>query len=388
MWIQTRARRLRNIEGQIPKAVLVSRDVSEEFAAQAAMKEAKEAAEQSNVAKSEFMSRMSHELRTPLNSVLGFSQILQMELVSPDQLELVDHIFKSGSHLLGLINEVLDISRVESGHISVSLESVSVDDVVDECVRIMSPLANEAGIALVVHDLHDTQVLSDQQRLTQVLLNLMSNAVKFNSTHGTVTVDCSTLDDRVCLSVTDTGPGVPKAERERIFEPFVQAHGDTTRTDSAGLGLAIVRRLTEAHDGVVGLESPPQGGARFYFEAAFAAVKSTQRADPPLAGRSVVVVSPNPIVRAAAAGLIVGALGAAAVTLWLGENYGLAGFRHQLAHSPPGTQLHASLALGATSGLVFWPLAAAFVIAVSELAVRSRGWSHALARSRADSPRR
>lgn len=91
---------------------------------------------------------------------------------------------------------------------------------------------------------------------------------------------------------------------------------------------------------------------------------------------------------AAAAGLIVGALGAAAVTLWLGENYGLAGFRHQLAHSPPGTQLHASLALGATSGLVFWPLAAAFVIAVSELAVRSRGWSHALARSRADSPRR
>ena len=124
MRIQTRARRLRNIDGQAPKAVLVSRDVSEEFAAQEAMKEAKEAAEQSNLAKSEFMSRMSHELRTPLNSVLGFSQILQMELESPDQRELVDHIFKSGTHLLGLINEVLDISRV-SRVTSASLSSPS-----------------------------------------------------------------------------------------------------------------------------------------------------------------------------------------------------------------------------------------------------------------------
>jgi PAS domain S-box-containing protein len=266
MRIQTRARRLRNIDGQAPKAVMVSRDVSEEFAAQEAMKEAKEAAEQSNLAKSEFMSRMSHELRTPLNSVLGFSQILQMELESPDQLELVDHIFKSGSHLLGLINEVLDISRVESGHISVSLECVSVDDVVDECVRIMTPLANEAGIALVVLDLHDTQVLSDQQRLIQVLLNLMSNAVKFNSPHGTVTVECSTKDDRVCLSVTDRGPGMSQEMTDKLFVAFERLDADSKGIQGTGLGLAHSRSLIEAIGGTVGVRSTPGEGSTFWID--------------------------------------------------------------------------------------------------------------------------
>jgi PAS domain S-box-containing protein len=268
MWmrIQTRARLLPNLEGQVPKAVMISRDVSEEFAAQEALRDAKEAAEQSNLAKSEFMSRMSHELRTPLNSVLGFSQILQMELESPDQQELVDHIFKSGRHLLDLINEVLDISRVESGHISVSLESVSVDDVIDECVRIMTPQASDAGITFVVGDCHHTQVLSDQQRLTQVLLNLMSNAVKFNSEHGTVTIECLLHDGRVRLNVIDTGPGIAPEMVDRLFIAFERLDADSKGIQGTGLGLAHSKSLIEAIGGSVGVESVPGEGSTFWID--------------------------------------------------------------------------------------------------------------------------
>jgi PAS domain S-box-containing protein len=266
MRIQTRARLLRHLDGQEPRAVMVSRDVSEEFAAQEAMKDAKEAAEQSNLAKSEFMSRMSHELRTPLNSVLGFSQILQMELESPDQQELVDHIFKSGSHLLELINEVLDISRVESGHISVSIESVSINDVVAECVRLMTPQASEAGITLIDTVDKDTQVLADQQRLTQVLLNLMSNAVKFNSELGTVTLSCATHDGRVRLNVVDTGPGLGPDLVERLFTPFERLDADARGIQGTGLGLAHSKSLIEVIGGSVGVESMPGKGSTFWID--------------------------------------------------------------------------------------------------------------------------
>jgi PAS domain S-box-containing protein len=266
MRIQTRARLLRNVDGQVPRAVMISRDVTEEFAAQEAMRNAKEEAEQSNLAKSEFMSRMSHELRTPLNSVLGFSQILQMELDSPDQQELVDHIFKSGSHLLELINEVLDISRVESGHISVSIESVSINDVVDECVRIMTPQASEAGIDLIDHVAKDTQVLADQQRLTQVLLNLVSNAVKFNSEHGTVTIGSETRDGRVRLNVVDTGPGIEPEMVERLFTAFERLDADARGIQGTGLGLAHSKSLIEVIGGSVGVESVPGKGSTFWID--------------------------------------------------------------------------------------------------------------------------
>ena len=245
---------------------MVSRDVTEEFAAQEAMKLAKESAEQSNLAKSEFMSRMSHQLRTPLNSVLGFSQILQMELDSPDQLELVDHIFKSGSHLLDLINEVLDISRVESGHISVSIESVSVNDVVDECVRIMTPQASEAGITLIARVDHGTQVLADQQRLTQVLLNLVSNAVKFNREHGTVTITSEFHDGRVRLNVVDTGPGIEPEMVERLFTAFERLDADARGIQGTGLGLAHSKSLIEVIGGSVGVESLPGKGSTFWID--------------------------------------------------------------------------------------------------------------------------
>src|ERR1019366_1800992 len=139
-------RSIRDAEGNPTGAVIISRDISESVEAERALQLAKEGAEQANIAKSEFMSRMSHELRTPLNSVLGFAQILQMELESKEDLELVDHVYKSGQHLLTLINEVLDISRVESGNIGLTTEPLLLQDLVLECLDIIGPQASERDV--------------------------------------------------------------------------------------------------------------------------------------------------------------------------------------------------------------------------------------------------
>ncbi len=192
MIIETRGRLLEDEDGQTPNAVLVSRDVTESVEFEETLAAAKDEAERANAAKSEFMSRMSHELRTPLNSVLGFAQILQMELTSKEDLELVDHVFKSGQHLLTLINEVLDISRVESGNIGLSLEPVRLQDLVNECLDIIGPQASERGVGIGYSDSFDYVVLADQLRLKQVILNLLSNAIKFNRNQGSVTLHCAT----------------------------------------------------------------------------------------------------------------------------------------------------------------------------------------------------
>ena len=228
--IETRGRLIRDANGDAARAVLVSRDVTESVADEMNLKQAKEAAERANKAKSEFMSRMSHELRTPLNSVLGFAQILEMELTSPDELEMVGYIHNSGKYLLELINEVLDISRIEAGHISVMIEPLVLKELVKECVELVAPQASDFGITIISSSCYDVQVLGDQQRLKQVLLNLLSNAIKYNRPEGTVTLTCSQESGRVRLSVTDTGPGINPELRERLFTPF-----DRLDAESSGI---------------------------------------------------------------------------------------------------------------------------------------------------------
>ncbi len=294
--VESRARLLRSGDGQELQAVLVSRDITEEFAAQEAMKEAKETAERANLAKSEFMSRMSHELRTPLNSVLGFSQILQMELSSPDERELVDHIFKSGSHLLELINEVLDISRVESGHISVQLQAVSFADVIAECVRIVTPQANDSEIVLDVVEGDDNLVLADEQRLTQVVLNLLSNAIKFNGERGTVRIQCTRSGDSVRLSVTDSGPGIDPTLQPRLFTAFDRLDADMKGISGTGLGLALSKSLMVAINGTIGVESALGKGSTFWIELPFtnsersSAAPIALKTPPPTPGQSAATV--------------------------------------------------------------------------------------------------
>ena len=266
MIIETRGRLLDDEDGQPPRAVLVSRDVTDAVAFEDTLAAAKEEAERANAAKSEFMSRMSHELRTPLNSVLGFAQILQMELDSKEDLELVDHVYKSGQHLLTLINEVLDISRVESGNIGLALQALSLQELVVECLDIIGPQARERGVAITNNDLCDYSVTADRLRLKQVILNLLSNAIKFNRPHGSVTLNCDVRSKCVRLSVTDTGFGIAPELRERLFTAFDRLDAETRGIEGTGLGLMLSKTLIEAMGGKLGFETVVDEGSTFWFE--------------------------------------------------------------------------------------------------------------------------
>jgi PAS domain S-box-containing protein len=265
--IETRGRLIRDEGGHEPRAVLVSRDVSEAVAGESVLKEAKEAAERANAAKSDFMSRMSHELRTPLNSVLGFAQILEMELKSPDALEMVGYIHNSGKYLLELINEVLDISRIESGHISVLIEPIVLEDLEKECIELVKPQANELGVTIFSQSRYDFQVLGDQQRLKQIVLNLLSNAIKYNRPNGSVTIECTPKPrSRVRLSVSDTGPGISADLLDRLFTPFDRLDAETSGIEGTGLGLALSKGLIDAIGGTIGVESEVGKGSTFWIE--------------------------------------------------------------------------------------------------------------------------
>jgi len=276
--IESRGRALRDGQGKPTGAVIISRDVSESVEAEQALQRAKTEAEQANVAKSEFMSRMSHELRTPLNSVLGFAQILQMEMESPSELEMIGYIVKSGGYLLELINEVLEISRVESGNISVSLELVALDTLVAECLAMVSSDAALAGVAIIDEGRALGVVRGDRKHLTQVLVNLLSNAIKYNHPGGTVTLTSDEHAGRVRLRVTDTGAGVAPELHERLFAPFDRLDAESKGIEGTGLGLALSKGLMEAIGGSIGVESEPGVGSTFWMELPLATT-STKFAD-------------------------------------------------------------------------------------------------------------
>ena len=264
--IESRGRALRDAQGTPTGAVIISRDVSESVEVERALELARMEAEQANVAKSEFMSRMSHELRTPLNSVLGFAQILQMELQSPSELEMIGYIVRSGGYLLELINEVLDISRVESGSIAISLELVSIEEIVAECLQLVAGDAATAGVEIVDQCDLARHVRADPQHLKQVLVNLLSNAIKYNHAGGTVTVDCDEEAGRVRLRVTDTGSGIAPELFDRLFAPFDRLDADAKGIEGTGLGLALSKGLMEAIGGSLGVESEPGKGSTFWLE--------------------------------------------------------------------------------------------------------------------------
>ncbi len=280
--IETRGRLIRDALGNEPRAVLVSRDITEAVAAEAVLKDAKEAAERANAAKSEFMSRMSHELRTPLNSVLGFAQILEMELKSHDELEMVGFIHSSGRYLLELINEVLDISRIESGHITVMIEPIILQDLEAECIQLVTPQANERGITIFSQSDYDLQVLGDQQRLKQVILNLLSNAIKYNEPHGSVTITCNPKPrSMIRLSVRDTGPGIDPDLLSRLFTPFDRLDAETSGIEGTGLGLALSKGLIEAIGGTIGVDSTVGEGSTFWIELPNAKSRKASLRTPP-----------------------------------------------------------------------------------------------------------
>ena len=249
----------------------VVRDVTERKQLEHVLKRAKEDAERANRAKSEFLSRMSHELRTPLNAILGFAQLLEMDELDADQRESVEQILKAGRHLLSLVDEVLDIARIEAGRMALSLEPIAVAEVVGEAWELVRHRAQQLGITLANGGPAgcDAMVTADRQRLKQVMLNLLSNAVKYNAENGTVEVTCCgglTGSNRLRVAVKDTGRGIPAEALDRLFTPFERLGAEHSGIEGTGIGLAVSRGLIEAMDGEIGVESTEGEGTTFWFE--------------------------------------------------------------------------------------------------------------------------
>jgi PAS domain S-box-containing protein len=269
---------------QTARGITVSasiRDISERKRLEAALKsederraaelrEARLAAEAASAAKSEFLSSMSHELRTPLNAILGFAQLLARdtrEPLSSRHKQRVEHILKGGEHLLRLINDILDLSRIEAGGVPISMEPVSVADVLAEVQRTLQPLAAGQNIHLDMPPLPEglPMVSADRTRFVQIVMNLGSNAVKYNRAFGTVRFDVSIPDaHRVRISVQDTGIGIPLDKQATIFQPFQRAGQETGPIEGTGIGLVITKRLATLMHGDVEFESEPGVGSRFW----------------------------------------------------------------------------------------------------------------------------
>jgi CheY-like chemotaxis protein len=212
---------------------------------------------------------MSHELRTPLNAVLGFAQLLELEDLSASQQESVAHILKGGRHLVDLIDEVLDISRIESGRLNLSPEPVRVRDVLTDTLDLIRPLASQHGIHLLGcgAEVDDGYVLADRQRLKQILLNLLSNAVKYNRPGGTVAMSCEPgREGFLRIAVADTGPGIRPEHLPLLFTPFERLGAEQTNVEGSGIGLALSRRLAEAMAGRLDVTTAVGQGSTFWVE--------------------------------------------------------------------------------------------------------------------------
>jgi signal transduction histidine kinase/DNA-binding response OmpR family regulator len=248
---------------------------------------AKEEVERGSKFKDKFLSTMSHELRTPLNAVLGFSDLLADERYGPlneRQQRYVKHIHTGGKHLLTLISDILDLSKIEAGRMELSFESLRVATTLGEVISVMQPLAEKKSQVLIKLAEPDLAVRADSTRLRQILLNLVGNAIKFTPDGGRIELAARLVQDKVRVEVRDNGPGIPPEEQQRIFEAFYRLRESGKKTEGTGLGLAITHRLVELHGGELSLESQVGQGSCFYFSLPMGApprVASSPKAEPP-----------------------------------------------------------------------------------------------------------
>jgi PAS domain S-box-containing protein len=267
-WMYTLTRFERNTAGKTTSILGFSQDITPRKVAEETVEQARLEAERASLAKNEFLSRMSHELRTPLNAVLGFAQLLEMDPLTSEQHESLSYILKAGRHLLDLINEVLDIARIEAGRLGISPEPVPVAEVTQEALALTAPLAADRDIRLrsEIFETVGSHVLADRQRLKQVLLNLLSNAVKYNRRGGEVVLSEEALPGRLRIRVTDTGPGIALEKQSRLFIPFERLGTVKGGVEGTGLGLALSKGLTEAMGGSIGVTSRVGEGSTFWID--------------------------------------------------------------------------------------------------------------------------
>jgi len=248
--------------------VVVARDRA---IAKAHLRAAQKAAEQSSRAKTVFLTSMSDEFRTPLNAILGHAELLHQDeakSLNKEQLSGVDHVLTAGQYLLGLVTQVLEMSRIEANELKVNMEPVRVEQIISPCLQIIGLEARDKGITVVDNSgLRAATVWADAVLVKQVFLNLLSNAVKFNHDGGSITIGCQpTGDDFLRISVADTGTGIAIEKRGELFQPFARLGAETGTIQGAGLGLAIAKRLTERMRGRIGYDAPETAGSVFWVD--------------------------------------------------------------------------------------------------------------------------
>ena len=284
-WVSIKYDPVATAPGEPSRVATTVIDITDRKAAEEALVAAKEQAEQANAAKDQYLSRMSHELRTPLNAILGFGQLLEIDQLSPEQHDSVERIIAAGEHLLGLIDEILDISTAERGHMRLSLEPVRIRDVTDEAVGMLRPLAQRSGVQITVDELavdEQVYVRADRQRLRQVLVNLLANAVHYSHTGGEVRIGAEQADPgRVRLLVIDTGIGIAENDLDRLFQPFERLTVEGSSVDGTGLGLALTRSLMTAMAGTVGVNSRLGDGSTFWIDLPIAEAPADRRDERP-----------------------------------------------------------------------------------------------------------
>lgn len=283
----------RDIEGNPLRLIGIHSDITQRKDIEQSLIQAREEAENANRAKSQFLSSMSHELRTPMNAIMGFAQLLTMEIKQPlndSQKENVNEILKAGDHLLELINEVLDLSKIEAGRIDLSMEDVLLGDAITESLQLILPLAEKRGISIKLFrgeteftinefDVHQNVVRADYTRLKQVIINFLSNAVKYNSENGLITINCDKHGDNIRISISDTGQGLNREEQAQLFTAFNRLGAEKSEVEGTGIGLVITKNIVELMGGQLGVESETGVGSTFWFELPGGATSSIDTAE-------------------------------------------------------------------------------------------------------------